>query len=105
MTDSILTPADAGKTIAVHSGERVTIQLDENPTTGYRWAIDQIDEQILTLENSSFVAAPGVGSGGQRTFQFRAHSPGTVHLQLKNWREWLGDASIRDRFDVTIAVH
>jgi inhibitor of cysteine peptidase len=106
MTTIRLTQADKGKSITAHSGDEVIITLPENPTTGYRWAIDQTDATILEAQGSTFSSMPGggVGNGGTRTFTFTARQPGTAHLQLKLLRAWQGDSSIIDRFDVTIQV-
>ena len=107
MSNITLTEADKGKTIDVPQGTEVLIRLKENPTTGYRWAIDQNDDTVLPLQSSNFSSTPGaaVGAGGTRIFTFTAKQPGTAHLQLKLWREWLGDSSITERYDVTIQVH
>ncbi len=102
-----LTAADSGKTLEVSSGDTLSIQLAENPTTGYRWAIQTSDEPGLKLQNSEFSpqsAGVGVGVGGQRIFTFRAASSGTAHLQLKEWRQWEGDRSILNRFELTVQV-
>ncbi len=106
MPDLILTQADTGKSFMVHPGDVIAIQLKENPTTGYRWAIDRSDDTILALQSSDFVGPPGtgIGGGGTRTFTFKAQKPGAVHLQLKQWRSWEGDSSIIGRYDVTIQV-
>ncbi len=106
MSKHTLTEADKGKTIEMHQGDRIVIQLKENPTTGYRWAIDKTDDQVLASQNAEFSPTPGtgIGGGGTRTFTFIAKQPGTVHLQLKLWRSWVGDSSIIDRYDVTIQV-
>ena len=107
MSNITLTEADKGKTIDVQQGTEVLIRLNENPTTGYRWAIDQSDDTVLPLQGSNFASSPSaaVGAGGTRLFTFTANQPGTVHLQLKRWREWQGDSSIIERYDVTIQVH
>jgi len=101
-----LTEADKGKTIQVHRGSEIVIHLEENPTTGYRWAIDQTNNTVLAPQNPSFSPTPGggIGAGGTRTFTFIAKQPGIVHLQLKLWREEEGNSSIKDRYDVTIQV-
>ena len=107
MSDITLTEADGGKTIDVPAGAAVLICLNENPTTGYRWAIHQNDDAVLPLQSSDFSSTTGaaVGAGGTRIFTFTAGRPGTVHVQLKLWREWEGDSSITDRYDVNIQVH
>ncbi len=106
MSKFTLTEVDKGKSLEVHQGDEIVIRLKENPTTGYRWAVDKTDDEILTLQNSGFSPTPGagVGGGGSRTFTFKAKKPGSVHLQLKLLRAWEGDSSIIDRYDVTIQV-
>ncbi len=106
MSKTTLTQADKGKTIDVHSSTQIVIHIQENPTTGYRWAIDQNNDAMLPLDSSTYAPTSGgaVGGGGTRTFTFTAKQPGTVHLQLKLWRSWQGNSSITDRYDVTINV-
>jgi inhibitor of cysteine peptidase len=106
MSTITLTKTDKGKTITAHTGDVVMIRLPENPTTGYRWAIDQADETALAAQDATFAAVPGgaTGSGGTRTFAFAVKRSGTVHLQLKLLRSWSGDSSIIERFDVTLQV-
>ncbi len=106
MSTITLTQADKGKSITVHPGDEIIINLTENPTTGYQWAIDKTDATVLVSQNPTFSSTPGgaIGSGGTRTFTFIAKQPGTVQLQLKLWREWLGNASIIDRYDITVQI-
>ena len=101
-----LTRGDNGKTIEVQAGDNVVVRLEENPTTGFVWAIDQDNDDILPLQNSDYTMAPsaGIGGGGQRSLTFKAQKAGTVSLQLKLWREWEGDRSITERFFVTVQV-
>ncbi|HEY9643182.1 MAG TPA: protease inhibitor I42 family protein [Coleofasciculaceae cyanobacterium] len=102
-----LTPTDSGKTIQIHPGDTFAVQLPENPTTGYRWAIQTLDDRVLELQTSeySLSANAGMGGGGQHLFTFRAKAAGTTNLQLKEWRDWEGDASITQRFNVTVQVN
>lgn len=97
---------DSGKSIEVQSGDTVIVRLDENPTTGFQWAIDKSNDAILTLQNSDYAPASDskVGSGGQRVFTFKAQSTGAVDLQLKLWRQWEGDQSITDRFVAILQI-
>jgi inhibitor of cysteine peptidase len=102
-----LTSSDSGKTIQIHSGDTFAVQLPENPTTGYRWAIQSLDDGVLELQSSEYAlaASSGMGGGGQRVLSFRAKAVGTANLQLKEWREWEGDASITRRFTLTVQVN
>lgn len=101
-----ITQADRGKTFTVRRGDAIIINLAENPTTGYEWALDKIDSQAIELENSefSFPKNAGIGGGGERIFTFKAKATGIARLQLKEWRPWSGDRSIAQRFDVTFQI-
>ncbi|HEY9628009.1 MAG TPA: protease inhibitor I42 family protein [Coleofasciculaceae cyanobacterium] len=100
-----VTAADSGKSLEVSSGDTLSLQLPENPTTGYRWAVQSPENQNLELQSSEFSPpSSGIGGSGQRVFTFRAKSSGTANLQLKEWREWEGDRSILNRFELTVRV-
>ena len=106
MATITLTGAKNGKSVKVQVGDLITVSLDENPTPGFRWAIDNSDEDVVTLLSSEYVAAPGskVGGGGQRVVTFEARKAGISPIQLKLLRAWEGDSSIAERFDVTLRV-
>ncbi len=105
----VLTEQD--KTLNISVGKRFVIRLDENPTTGYVWAIDGQTE-LLMLQSSDYEtdAQPNeqgkvlVGHGGKRTFTFVAQKSGTATLKLKQWRPWEGDASIVDTFSILVQI-
>ena len=101
-----LTRADHNRAAEVRVGERIVVQLPENPTTGFTWAIDETDRRLLTLDGSAYVAPEMgfIGAKGQRTFQFTARQPGEMTLQLKYWRVWEGDGSVTERFIVTLRI-
>jgi len=97
-----LTESDRGRTVEVEAGAVVTVLLRENPSTGYRWTVDMAGD----LEQITDRANPGeaMGGAGTRELQFRAAQRGTHEVHLKNWRSWEGDASVRQRWNVTIVV-
>ena len=70
---------DNGALVNVRRGTRITIELNENPTTGYRWMINSIDEAFLVPAGDDFVppikrvAAPAVCGGS--FFARRAQVP------------------------------
>jgi inhibitor of cysteine peptidase len=106
MAPVTLTQADNGKSVEIEPGSMVTIRLGENPTTGYRWAVDTAIPDVVTLASSDYVPAQnaGVGGGGERAFIFKATKAGIAPIHLKLWRDWEGDKSITQRFDVTVHV-
>lgn len=83
------------------------INLSENPSTGFRWSLEKMDADRLTLLSSDYVPADSseVGRSGKRIWRFKAVSPGNAHVALKRWREWEGDKSIVERFEINLSVN
>jgi inhibitor of cysteine peptidase len=105
MSAITLTEGDSGKVVDIPQGHIITIQLPENPTTGFRWAVDKRDDQVVVIEHDDYTSTgAGIGSGGTHTFTLKAVRPGSAQFRLKLWREWEGDASITNHFDLTIRV-
>lgn len=90
MSEITLSNADNGKTIQIKPGQTLTLQLTENPTTGYRWSIAPFNDQLLKLTDDRFdlPKSSAMGSGGQRILTFTATRPGQVNLTINQKREW-----------------
>ena len=101
-----LSLADDGAAVEIDVGETLSVRLPENASSGHRWAPDEIDANILKLlaEEPSYEGGPGVGAGGEVTFQACAVAPGTAELAFRKWREWEGPASIVERFRLRVTV-
>lgn len=101
-----LTEVNNGQTVKLGVGDRLTIQLQENPSTGYQWTLEDNTDSVLPLRSSEYYLAPTgrVGSGGQHIFILQGAQVGTAQPRFKHWRSWEGDASILDRFTVTVQV-
>jgi len=94
-----LTEADNGRTVDVRVGETVSVSLPENATSGYRWAVDNLDRGIVeSNEARPHYPSDAVGSAGEITFAFKSVGPGSGQVSLKYWRHFEGDASITKRF-------
>jgi inhibitor of cysteine peptidase len=93
VAEYIFDEKDNGASVQVRRGAKITIELSENPTTGYRWMITGIDEAFLVPERDAFVPADqkSPGAGGLRRFFFRAKSEGSTALTLINKRAWQSD--------------
>ena len=102
----ILTQKDQGKVIPLPIGQLFSIQLIENPTTGYRWTACNISGVHLLIETfqSNSISEGPIGHGGIRIFQFQAIRADKHRLQFKHWREWQGDSSIIGTFQVYVHV-
>ena len=99
----ILNDQDKGRTLEVEAQSPVTVRLNENPTTGYRWKVETA-EGLETVGDSFEKVGDAIGAAGVRVFQFRASGTGSHKLSIRNWRDWEGESSIIDRFYATILV-
>lgn len=98
----IITERDHGRSFDVKVRDVITVRLKENPTTGYRWSVQIAHGLEQTSDN--FEASDAIGSEGVRVFKFRTISVGSSDLRLKKLREWEGEGSVIDRFNVKIIV-
>jgi inhibitor of cysteine peptidase len=93
VADYVFSEKDNGASAQVQRGAKITIELKENPTTGYRWTISSIDGVLLEPEGDKFLppdqATPG--AGGLRKFFFRAKGAGSTALTLISKRAWQRD--------------
>jgi inhibitor of cysteine peptidase len=100
-----LTEADNDRTIELRVGDSVRVSLPENATTGYRWAIDRLDQQIVEAVGSEpHYPGGAVGAGGEVTFSFKAKQPGAGDIMLKYWRHFEGDSSVTKRFHLRLTA-
>ena len=100
MGTQTLNEQDSGRIVGLSVGDMLTVRLNENPTTGYRWSVDTAEG--LEALPSRFEPGSAVGAAGMREFQFRATRQGSFQVRLKNWRAWEGEASVTGRFAVTV---
>jgi inhibitor of cysteine peptidase len=106
VTEYIFGEKDNGASVQVRRGAKITIELNENPTTGYRWMISSIDEAFLVPEGDAFVPPDqkSPGAGGLRRFFFRAKSEGSTALTLINKRAWQSDDQAVGTFKLPIRI-
>jgi inhibitor of cysteine peptidase len=104
--EKTLTQADNGTTVQARPGDRIVIRLTENPTTGYRWSPDAIDDRIVSLisTESTPPTGGGVGGSGSVTLVFEARAMGEGSIRLKRWRDWEGESSVRERYAIKVRV-
>lgn len=103
----VLTRDDNGSTYQMDLNEEIVVALDSNATTGYSWAIDKLDESVVASLGSTYITPNNgaVGQGGTEEWSFKGLKSGTTILTLKYWRPREGDASVAERFEITIEVH
>ena len=100
--DVELTQDDAGGTRRVRVGEKITVVLAENPTTGYRWA-PEVDAAVLPVTADEYEGGTQpVGAAGTRRLTFVPGHPGKAKLRLVKRRAW-EDKSVAE-FEVDLEV-
>jgi inhibitor of cysteine peptidase len=96
---------DNGSTVTVKRGQAILIKLPENPSTGFRWSVEQSARPFLELKQTDFAATGTIaGGGGERRFEFIAATAGEGRLSLRRWREWEGETSIVERYEISVRV-
>lgn len=102
--DFLLTSADNGQTVTLHQGARGELRLPETPTSGYRWTL-QSAPPILAISEAEFTPRlTGLGGGGERRWLIQARTTGMGTLSLKRWRDWEGESSVMERYQVTFQI-
>jgi len=85
----VYSAGDDGRSIELKVGESFTVVLEGNPTTGYSWQVEGVDEAILSVGEPDYKSDSDlVGSGGTFTFTFTALSAGESQVRLGYSRPW-----------------
>jgi predicted secreted protein len=81
-------PTPAG--IVTAPGERFTIALDANRSTGFQWELERPpDAAVVTLVDSTYEqTTPDVGAAGKEIWTFDAVAPGWAKIELVYRRPW-----------------
>src|ERR1700731_2459674 len=89
MADILITEGHNGAAVSAKVGDMLTIQLPENPTTGYRWTV-MADFGSLTLKEDEFEPAgqSNIGGGGLRRWRFAAERAGGSQVEFQLTRTW-----------------
>jgi predicted secreted protein len=97
---------DDGGRFSLEVGATCSLQLPENPTTGYCWEVESLDLTRLQPLGSDFTLSTpaSIGSGGLRLLSFRGLAPGVVTLSLRHWQPWQGLDSVNQRWRVTLVI-
>lgn len=101
-----LTAHDNGRQIEIHRGQALNISLPGNPSTGYIWQLDEVDEQILLQKGKPNFEPKSneVGAPGLQTFRFQAVETGETILRLVYRRPWEDDVKPLQVFSIRVSV-
>lgn len=93
----------------LHNGQTLILSLPSNPTTGYRWAIQDSAGGVLRALGPEVYSNPEdagvVGAAGVSTWRFQAFTNGTGRLRLTSQQPWAPEVLPVDTFDCAISVN
>jgi inhibitor of cysteine peptidase len=90
-----------GKKILTQKGDVIKVQLAENPTTGYLWKINSLDDKHLNYTEKEYeISGEAVGAGGMKTFHLEVINEGISELHIALGNPWENDTV--ETFNVTI---
>ncbi len=104
-----LTANDNGKTIEAAANQSLTITLDSNATTGYKWnLVTEPDAKVVKLVSSDYVvptsdSQPIVGAGGAEVWKFQIIGAGKTTITLAYFRPF-DPKQVAKEYTVTIMV-
>ncbi|ROL91728.1 protease inhibitor I42 family protein [Pseudomonas chlororaphis] len=94
--------------VQLSNGQNLILTLPSNPTTGYRWAIQDSAGGVLRRISPEVYSNPEdsglVGSAGQSTWRFQAFAAGTGRLLLTYQQPWAPEVAPVKAFDCAISV-
>lgn len=97
-----LSSADETQEITVKRGSEFTINLKENPSTGYQWT-PHVGNKIIRMVDRSYRSdSDRIGAGGVVTFTFQAESSGGSVITFKYERPWENKAVKTRTYIVTV---
>jgi uncharacterized secreted protein with C-terminal beta-propeller domain/predicted secreted protein len=101
------TSADDGKSVSLQIGDTISVSLTSNPSTGYRWSIETLDQSVLKHSSKNYASAceeTVVGCGGEELFGFEAVSAGSTTLKIAYYRSWQSADSAISTFRLNVSV-
>jgi inhibitor of cysteine peptidase len=91
------------------TGQTLILTLPSNPTTGFRWQVQNPGSGILRSLGpevySSAEQMEMVGSAGQSVWRYKAADAGTGRLLMVYQQPWAPEVAPQATFDCSITVH
>jgi inhibitor of cysteine peptidase len=109
ITGKIFTESNNGDNLNLKINDVITIKLESNATTGYKWNLsEESNSDIIALVSKDYTEKENkdnlVGAGGFETFTFKAVSNGSTTLILTYNRPWEKDVQPEKIFKLNISV-
>jgi inhibitor of cysteine peptidase len=101
-----ITEKDDGRSIEADLNDIVSVTLPENPTTGFRWAVDSPGYSSLELLRDDYTSSgtPKPGAATLRIMEFKPKTRGNFELKLKMVRAWESGGSGTSTFTLKLRI-
>jgi putative hemolysin/predicted secreted protein len=101
-----VTEADQGKNFTLNMGDSLTVMLDSNPSTGYAWVVESVDNPVLLLDGEPVFKSDSsqLGAPGKATITFTTVHIGSQALTLLYQRPFEKDAQPLKTFSINVTV-
>jgi inhibitor of cysteine peptidase len=91
-------------TVNMGQNSTITLNLKENPTTGFQWNLTTSPGLIVTADKYLPSAPQLTGSGGVRAWDMQAVQPGTQEIKAVYMRSWEQVTGNETMFSMTVIV-
>jgi predicted secreted protein len=90
----------------VEVGDKITVKLCSNPTTGFQWDYETTTENILKEEDHDFEESEGdtVGAASIEVWTFEAVEKGTTEVLMEYSQPWEGGLKAEWTYTMTVTV-
>ena len=105
-TGQVITEADNGTNISLKNGENFTLQLRENPSTGYSWQLNVSEGLSILNDNYTQDEAPEgkVGVPGNHSWIIEAVDQGSQQVNGIYKQPWENATGPEENFTLTVEV-
>ena len=91
----------------VEIGDKITLELCSNPTTGFAWDYEMTVENVVKEEDHDFKEPDGsvVGAAGVEVWTFEAVKEGITEVRMEYSQPWEGGLKAEWTYTMTVTVH
>ena len=101
-----VTRANHKQTVKAVKGQKLAIELEGNPSTGYDWHFTSLDRSKLELIDRSDQPrfTQRLGSPVLLTFNLKTLGSGVTTVKMAYYRSWEGSSTAREFLEFTVDV-
>jgi predicted secreted protein len=104
--DFMENPTSIRNDFEIEIGDKITVKLCSNPTTGFQWNYEMSGDNALREEDHDFEEPDGdvVGASGIEVWTFEGTAKGTTEVLMEYSQPWEGGIKKEWTYRMTIMV-